>query len=263
MPQVKAFKMGKNIELEQGLWDAFCRMPSEENAEALITHYTPLVSRVVRQMAVYTPQHMDIDDLMQHGLLGLLTAIGRYDPTAGIPFEAYALRRIRGSVRDALRAQDPLTRTDRACLKKIDEMVRRHVMEFGVGPDEEELAHETGMSLEKMQALLVRAQPWISLDAMVDPASGESRTGVDHLADNGSPNPRKETILHEQIARFRSAFRKLKPRQQKILYLYYFEDLTLREISAIFELSEARICQLHSSILIVLKALLTNAVEEG
>jgi len=262
MAKSKISETDSNKKAKEDVWVAFCRVPSERNLNALVEHYTPLVSRVVRQMAVYTPQHMGMDDLMQHALMGLLTAIGRYDQKATVPFEAYALHRIRGSVRDALRAQDPLSRTDRAYLKKMDEIVRNHVIKFGEGPDEEELATEAGMDVEKMRTLLARAQPWISLEEMAERRNGDSGSGADCLADNRSPDPRKETILHEQVARFRSAFRKLKPRQQKILYLYYFEDLTLKEIGAIFEISEARICQLHSSILIVLKALLTEVPEE-
>jgi RNA polymerase sigma factor for flagellar operon FliA len=209
-------------------------------------------------MAVYTPHHMDMDDLMQHAFMGLLSAIDRYDQKTKVPFEAYALYRIRGAVRDALRGQDPLSRTDRAHLKKMDEVVRTHVVKHGEAPDEEDLARETGMSLKKMRNLLTRAQPWLSIEEMAQRRTGDIKSGDEYLADTSSPDPRKETIRNEQVARFRAAFRKLKSRQQKILYLYYFEDLTLKEIAVIFDVSEARICQLHSSILVVLKGMLTD-----
>lgn len=254
MPKPMSNEATERRNSEERLWDRFQHRPTDQNAEALVEWYIPLVCRVVRQMAVYTPPHMDMDDLMQHALMGLWVAIGRYDRTQGIPFEAYALRRIRGAARDALRAQDPLTRTDRTSLKKIDEAARDFVMENGRGPSEDELAQAVGIDLEKMQSLLLRAQPWMSLDAMM-----EVEGGVDRLPDPRSPDPRKETILHEQATRFRAAFRKLQPRQQKILYLYYYEDLTLKEIAAIFEISEARVCQLHSAILVVLRAL----IQEG
>ncbi len=238
-------------------WSAYRADPSEENAIVLIREHIPLVRRVVQQMAIYQSSYIDMEDLMQHALMGLWTAIGRYDDARGVPFEAYALPRIRGAVHDALRQQDPLTRTERDLVKKMNQITRAHLEEFNEAPDEETLADLAGVSLAQMRELLARAQPWISLDAQMEDGNDSMGTLADRLADERAPDPRNETSRHELIERFREAFKRLPVRQQKILYLYYFEDLTLKEVGAVMDLSEARICQLHAAALLVLKAMLT------
>lgn len=240
------------------LWEAFQTSPCEETALALVQFYVPLVRRVVRQMAVYTPPFMDGDDLMQHAFMGLWMAIDRFDPARRVPFEAYALRRVRGAVRDALRRQDPLSRGERELLKKLDEITHDHLIRFGKAPDEETLAEAAGLDLTRLREMLLRAQPWISLDAINDDGSVGAGPLFERVADSSSPDPRRDAIRNERAAKFRSAFRQLQSRQQKILYLYYFEDLTLKEIGAILELTEARICQLHAAALLALRTLLSS-----
>ena len=241
----------------RSIWAAFRAEPSEANSIALIQHHVPMVRRIVRQMAIYQTAFIDMEDLMQYALMGLWTAIGRYDDARGVPFEVYAVPRIRGAVHDALRQQDPLTRTERDMLKKLGQITQSHLEEFNVVPDEDTLAEMAGIGLDKLQGLLTRAQPWISLDAQSEEEGGFSSL-VDRLPDERAPNPHKETSRNEQIVRFRAAFKKLTPRQQKILYLYYFEDLTLKEIGAIMEVTEARVCQIHASTLLALRALLSS-----
>ncbi len=240
-----------------GVWNAFHSNPGEKSAVALVEHYLPLVRRVVRKMVVYTPHYMDMDDLIQHALMGLWAAIVRYDETRGVPFEAYAVPRIRGAVRDALRRQDPLTRTERTLLKKLDQLTLDYLERFNRTPDEETLADLAGLEPKRLSALLVRAQPWISLDAIVGDGMDSGSSLADRLTDHRAADPSKETMRMEQAGRFRAAFRRLPVRQQKILYLYYYEDLTLKEIGATLDLTEARICQLHAAALLALASLLT------
>jgi len=248
---------------DEALWAAFRSAPSEESVMALIEFHIPLVRRVVRQMAIYRSASIDMDDLMQHALVGLWTAIGRFDETRGVPFVAYAMPRIRGAVHDALRRQDPMTRTERDLLKKLNQISLDHLMECHEAPDEETLAGLAGLEVDRMRGLLVRAQPWISLDALMEAGNGTFGALADRLPDERAPDPRRETMRREQIARFRTVFKQLPVRQQKILYLYYFEDLTLKEVGAITDLSEARICQLHAATLLVLKAMLTAGHSRG
>ncbi len=240
------------------LWAAYRRNPSEANSIALIQHHVPLVRRIVRQMAIYQTAVVDLEDLMQHALMGLWTAIGRYDDARGVPFEAYALSRIRGAVHDALRRNDPLTRTERDLLKRLNQITQEHLEEGQEAPDEETLAECAGIEVEKLRALLTRAQPWISLDAMTEDGDGGFGTLADRVPDERAPDPHRETSRHEQIERFRAAFRRLPSRQQKILYLYYFEDLTLKEIGAVMEVTEARVCQIHAGSLLTLRTLLST-----
>lgn len=247
----------------EALWAAFRAEPSEESLVALMDHHIPLIRRVVRQMAIYRSATIDLEDLMQHALMGLWTAIGRFDETRGVPFEAYAMPRIRGAVHDALRRHDPLTRTERDLLKKLNQITQDHLQECHEAPDEETLAGLAGLEIGRMRRLMVRAQPWISLDALMEAGNGSFGSLADRLPDDRAPDPRQETIRRERIARFRTAFKRLPVRQQKILYLYYFEDLTLKEVGAIMDLSEARICQLHAATLLALKAMLTTGANRS
>ena len=240
----------------KAVWAAFRAEPSEANSIALIQHHIPMVRRIVRQMAIYQTAFIDMEDLMQYALMGLWTAVGRYDDARGVPYEASAVPLIRGAVHDALRQQDPLTRTERDMLKKLGQITQSHLEEFNVAPDEDTLAELAGIGVDKLQGLLTRAQPWISLDAQSEEEGGFSSL-VDRLPDERAPNPHRETSRREQIVRFRGAFKKLTPRQQKILYLYYFEDMTLKEVGAIMDITEARVCQIHAGTLLALRALLS------
>jgi RNA polymerase sigma factor FliA len=245
------------------LWEAYRRDSCEANMVALIRAYVPLVRRIVRQMAIYQSPSIDVEDLMQVALMGLWTSIDRYDADRGVPFEAYALTRIRSSVHDALRRQDPLSRTDREQLKQLNQATQTYLQAHGRAPEEDVLAELVGMDAEKMRFLLVRAQPTLSLNALME-RSGESLGTLDErLADDNAPNPFAETSRREQIERFREAFKQLPSRQQKILYLYYFEDLTLKEVGAVMELTEARICQIHAGALLALRAILTAPPVRG
>ncbi len=243
------------------LWLRFRDEPTEDHAMALVQHHIPLVKRLVRLTAIYRPHHLDVDDLVQYALMGLWAAIEHFDPQRGVPFEAYAVPRIRGSVRDALRRQDPLSRGDRELLKKLNDITQGHLSRHNEAPDEDTLAEIAGIEVGKLRDVLVRAQPWVSLDAMMDEGQEKNGPYADRLADPRAPDPRRETIRREQSGRFRVAFRQLPDRQQKILYLYYFEDLTLKEVGAIMELTEARICQLHAAALLALKAIMTSQAE--
>ncbi len=256
---MSAFSTMPEQEQKDAAWAAFRSKACEQNAIALIQQHIPLVRRVVQQMAIYQSSYIDMEDLMQHALMGLWTAIGRYDEARGVPFEAFALPRIRGAVHDALRQQDPLTRTEREVLKKLNQYTREHMEEFNEVPDEDTLAEVAGIPSAQMRELLARSQPWISLDAQMDDGPDSFGSLGDRLADERAPDPRDETSRRERIAQFREVFKRLPVRQQKILYLYYFEDLTLKEVGAVMDLSEARICQLHAAALLVLKAMLTTA----
>ena len=238
------------------LWAAYRQRPCEETGMALIRHHLPLVRRVVRQMAIYQTPFIDMEDLMQYALMGLWTAMDRFDGQRGVPFEAFALPRIRGSIHDALRRQDPLTRTEREAMKELNRITQEYMQEYNQAPDEETLAELAGIDVEKMREMLVRAQPAISLDAEMGEGGDSVSTLAERLPDERAPDPHVEASRSEQRERFRRAFKKLPVRQQKILYLYYFEDLTLKEVGAAMDLTEARICQIHAAALMQLRAIM-------
>lgn len=244
-------------------WAHYQQDPCEATAVALVEHYLPLVRRTVRSMAIYTPPSMDQDDLLQHALMGLWSAIERFDHERGVRFEAYALPRIRGSVRDALRRHDPLSRTDRAFLKDMEQHTRACLEATGNLPNEEQLADALDTTVARIHDVSIRAQPWLSLDSggVEDAQAGDTRSFIDALPDEKSKNPEQETVKNERIQIFRRAFRRLSEQQQKVLYLYYYEDFTLKEIGTAMDLTEARICQVHAAGLLALRSLMSISEE--
>lgn len=245
------------------LWATHQKEPCEATAVALVEHYLPLVRRTVRSMAIYTPPSMDQDDLLQHALMGLWTAIERFDEQRGIRFEAYALSRIRGAVRDALRRHDPLSRTDRTLLKEMEKRTLTYMHKTGSLPDEEQLADALDTTLDRIRDVSVRAQPWLSLDAQRtgDAQQGNAPPFIESLVDEKASTPGQDAETSERIGIFRRAFRHLSEQQQKVLYLYYYEDLTLKEIGNALELTEARICQVHAAGLLALRSLMHDGTE--
>lgn len=242
------------------LWTRHCAAPTEDTVGRLVAFYLPLARQTVALMSVYCRPDFDRDDLIQHAMMGLWQSIEKFDPQRQIRFASYATPRIRGAVLDALRRHDPLSRHDRALLKTLQDCVESFCNRHQTVPDEETLAAQADIDIERLHDLTARAQPVLSLDGVGSfDEDGAGQSLGQRLVDADAPDPRVETVRHEQGAIFRKAYRRLPPRQQKILYLYYYEDLTLKEIGAILELTEARICQLHATALLYLKTLMKRA----
>ncbi|MDF7800918.1 FliA/WhiG family RNA polymerase sigma factor [Pontiellaceae bacterium B1224] len=234
------------------LWNAF-RENGGDAVDALIDVYMPLTHRALERISIRLPSHVAVDDLLQAALVGLYKAIMDFDPERGVPFEGYAYPRIRGAILDELRASDSLSRSKRKRVDRVEEVIAEWMKENGEMPSEEEIAAELGMSIGEFNQLMDEAKPMCSLDA----------GGVDTM-------PLHETIAdpngvaeagaqrHDLQQLLRIGFRKLDQREQKILYLYYFEELRLSEIGALFDLSEARISQIHALSVVRLRAVLLD-----
>jgi len=230
---------------------------------ALVEEYVPLVRRIVRSMAIYTAPDMDMDDLLQHALLGLWAAITRYEEGRGASFEAYAYPRIRGAVRDALRRHDPLTRTDRALFRKVESHTQWCLEQNGAVPDETDIARALEVPVARIHAVTTRALPWLSLDATIADRghSGAPISFMDTFPDEHAVDAGEEALRRDNAEVFRRAFRRLPDRKQKVLYLYYYEGLTLKEVGAVLDLTEARICQIHAASLVALRAIMRAETE--
>lgn len=235
------------------LWAAYMEQ-GDKDADALVAAYLPLVNRVLERIAMRLPSHVVIEDLSQVALLGLYKAILAYDPARGVPFEGYAYPRIRGAVLDELRSYDHLSRAKRGKVEQVEGVVSAWMKEYGEAPTEEEIADQLDMSVEDFHVMMDQAKPWCSLDA--DNTDNLSLHEV--IAD---PNGRSdaEAQQHDIQQLLREGFRHLPQREQKILYLYYFEELRLSEIAQLFNLSEARVSQLHALAVVRLRSALSDA----
>lgn len=242
------------------LWERYWARPSAtESLAALVEVWMPLVHSALSRVTAHLPSHVDLKDLFQIGVLGLCDAIERFDPRHGPDFVRYAMFRIRGAIMDELRNADHLSRGDRSQIRRMDEAVRLWNREHGRNPEPEELAEVLGLTPTALESLLDRTHPWLSLDqTIIQGRNGQDMSLLDVLADARVETPAAEMVRTDLVNGLRHAFRQLPMREQKILYLYYFEELRLGEIAILFELTEARICQLHAMALVKLKASLST-----
>jgi RNA polymerase sigma factor FliA len=238
------------------LWFEYWQDRNSTEAKArLMEVWMPLVHAILTRVAIRLPSHVSREDLLQSALIGLHGSIERFKPDVEASFETFACRRIQGAILDELRGSDYISRGARARVRKVEEAIEEGIRKNGVPPTEEELAELAGMSQRALASTLDSARPWLSLDQAV--MSNDPDNSVllrDVLVDVNAEQPANE-VEQEDMRRFlREAFRNLTVREQKILYLYYFEELRLKEIAALFEVTEARVCQIHTVATMKLKA---------
>ncbi len=240
------------------IWEAYWRNPEDGKVlSQLVEHYLPLVYKVLERMSIALPSHVDIQDLLQAASLGLYHALSRFDPEQGHEFESFAYPRIKGAILDELRSMDTISRTNRTKVKKIESAIRDWAQEHGAPPNAEELAQVVDMEVDDLNQLIVSAQPWLSLESTLV-SSGEGSVSLkDILADSSIPRPDREVEREDLRNHLRRAFLRISNREQKILYLYYFEELRLSEIAVLYNLTEARICQIHALAVAKLKAIMS------
>ena len=226
--------------------------------EALIRQHVPLVRRLAHHMIAKLPPNIELDDLIQVGMIGLTEALSRYEAAQGVQFETFATQRIRGAMLDELREGDWMSRSSRKSQKDIEKAVQRVEQRLGRSPLESEIAAEMNMTLVDYQSLLgkVRGTQLVYLEDMTrNGETGEESFLERHdVADNDGVDPVE--LLRDQ--RLRSALVKaiesLPEREQHIMGMYYEHDMNLKEIAAVLGVTESRICQLHSQSIARLRA---------
>lgn len=222
---------------------------------ALIKQYQPLVRRLAHYMMAKLPASVEVDDLIQVGLIGLADALSRYEASQGVQFETFATQRIRGAMLDELRGNDWMSRGSRKSQKEIETTMRRLEHRLGRSPIESEIAKEMGISLLDYQSLLgkVRGTQLVYLEDMA--RNGEEDDGFldRHVADpEADPmNMLRDHRLRESLV---AAIKSLPEREQYIMSMYYEQDMNLKEIAAVLDVTESRICQLHSQSIARLRA---------
>lgn len=222
----------------QSLWAEYRETGSVELRNALAEHYLPLVKIVAGRIAISLPQHVERDDLLSSGFFGLLDAIDRYDLDRKNKFETYAGVRVRGAILDYLRAKDWIPVALRQKIRRYEQAVSEIEGACGRAATNEEIAEKLGITAEELAALEKRASV-----ATVIPLDDYLRT--DTLIETGDgPDARLEKEeLKETLA---AAIERLPEKERRVVELYYYEELTLKEISVLMSLSEARISQLHT-----------------
>jgi RNA polymerase sigma factor for flagellar operon FliA len=213
---------------------------------SLIRQYSPLVRRLAHQMIAKLPANIEIDDLIQVGLIGLTDALSRFDIGQGVQFETFATQRIRGAMLDELRGGDWMSRGSRRQQREIESAVRKLEQKLGRAPLESEIAIEMGVPLEEYQDLLgkVRGTQLVYLEDMSGDEGDEDFLDR-HVADN-SNNPLLKLQDHRMREALVAAIKNLPEREQFMMSMYYEHDMNLKEIAVVLKVTESRVCQLHS-----------------
>ena len=222
---------------------------------ALIRQYQPLVRKLAHHMMAKLPANVQVDDLIQVGLMGLSEALTRFEATQGVQFETFATQRIRGAMLDELRENDWVSRGVRKSQKDIEVSMRRLEHRLGRSPLESEIAADLGMSLSDYQGLLgrVKGTQLVYLEDMNHNPDDEDSFLDRHLGDSEAD---PLNVLSDQRMRqaLVAAIKNLPEREQHIMSMYYEEDMNLKEIAAVLDVTESRICQLHSQSIARLRA---------
>ena len=246
----------------QTLWLQFRRTQDKAVRDRLILTYAPLVKYVAGRLGSGLPAHVDEGDLVSYGLLGLISAIERYDPERDIKFETYAITRIRGSIIDELRALDWVPRSVRSRAREIERAIAELEAKLGQAPSDEQIAAKIGISVEELDESLtdISRSSIAALDELWSTSGeGDPVSLRDTIEDTTGPRPSEaldETELRETLA---DAIARLPEREKLVVTLYYYEELTLREIGEVLGVTESRVSQLHTKAVLRLKSRLSGA----
>lgn len=216
------------------------------DCDALIRRHVPLVRRIALHMIAKLPPNVELDDLIQVGMIGLAEALSRFESEQGVQFETFASQRIRGAMLDELREGDWMSRSSRKSQKDIEHALHRLEQRLGRTPLESEIADELGMDLDDYQSLLgkVRGTQLVYLEDMSGGDEGEDFLER-HVADSGA-DPFALLRDHRLRVALVEAIKALPEREQYIMGMYYEHDMNLKEIAAVLGVTESRVCQLHS-----------------
>ena len=247
----------KSVELKD-LWRQYKRDGDTRARERLVVAYSPLVKYVSGRMASGLPAHVDEADLISYGLGGLISAIDRFELEREIKFETYAITRIKGAIIDELRSLDWVPRSVRARARQIEKANAKLEHQLHRAPTDEEMAAELGISAEEFQDSLVQISnsTVAALDELwtVSDSSGDQVSLLDTLHDPDAPDPAAamdQTDLKDRVA---DAIARLPEREKLVIALYYYENLTLREIGEVLGVTESRISQLHTKAVLRLRS---------
>ncbi len=251
----------KAVELKE-LWRQ-CKEENDERArERLVVAYSPLVKYVAGRMASGLPSHVEESDLISYGLLGLIGAIERYDLDRDIKFETYAVARVKGAIIDELRSLDWVPRSVRAKARDVEKAHGELENRLQRAPTEEEMAEKLGIDLEEFRTTLLEIanSSVLALDDLwtIADAEGGQVSLLDTIRDPRAVDPEEELNALELKDRLADAIESLPDRERLVVALYYYENLTLREIGEVLGVTESRVSQLHTKAVLGLRGQLAS-----
>lgn len=234
------------------LWNEYRKKPTQEIREQLILAYAQLVKLVAGRLSMYLGHNVEYDDLVSYGIFGLIDAIDKFDLEKNVKFETYASLRIRGAILDQIRKMDWIPRTVRQRQRKIDDAIKQIEMRTGKTASDEEIAIELGLTEEE----LTNWQSQLMVTNVVSLSEFEE-SGQEPVMETVNKNRflQPEEVVAEQELKetLIEALELLTEKERRVIELYYYEDLTLKEISLVLEVSESRVSQLHTKALLKMR----------
>jgi RNA polymerase sigma factor FliA len=249
----------KAVELRE-LWRSYKNDGDERARERLVVAYSPLVKFIAGRMASGLPSHVDEGDLMSYGLLGLIGAIERFDLEREIKFETFAVARIKGAIIDELRSLDWVPRSVRSRAREVERAHGALEAKLGRSPSDEEMAEKMELTVEEFEDALLQIanSSVLALDDLwtfADPDGGGGQISVlDTIQDPNALDPESEAHTAELKDRLADAIESLPERERLVIALYYYENLTLREIGEVLGVTESRVSQLHTKSVLALRS---------
>jgi RNA polymerase sigma factor for flagellar operon FliA len=247
----------------QSLWLEYRRTGDQAIRDRLILTYAPLVKYVAGRLGSGLPAHVDEGDLVSYGLLGLMGAIERYEPDRDVKFETYAIARIKGAIIDELRAMDWVPRSVRSRAREIERAIAELESKLGTAPTDEQIAAKVGITVEELEESLadIARSSIAALDELWSPggSDGDQIALIDTIEDADAPDPQSRLSQTEMKEAIADAIARLPEREKLVVTLYYYEELTLREIGEVLGVTESRVSQLHTKAILRLKARLSGA----
>jgi RNA polymerase sigma factor for flagellar operon FliA len=239
----------------QELWTEFKSSGDERAREWLILHYSPLVKFVAGRVGAGLPKNVDHADLVSYGTFGLIDAVDKFEPERGFKFETYAVNRIKGAILDELRALDWVPRSVRSRAREIQRTMAELNHTLQRTPTEEEVAESMEVPLDTLRGHLgeIANLGFVALDELLNPSENASGSMTDVLPDSGAIDPSGSFEKEETRYMLADSINRLPDRERLVLTLYYYEGLTLAEIGGVLNVTESRICQIHTKAVMSLR----------
>jgi len=246
----------------QQLWLDYTKTKDKVIRDRLILTYAPLVKYVAGRVGSGLPAHVDEEDLVSYGLLGLMGAIDRFDPSRDIKFETFAIARIKGAIIDELRSLDWVPRSVRSRARDIERAMAELERILHRVPTDGEIAEKLGLTEEELDDSLtdISRSSIAALDELwtISGSSGDQVSLIDTIEDTSGPDPQGALAQTELRDALGDAIARLPEREKLVVTLYYYEELTLREIGDVLGVTESRVSQLHTKAILRLKARLAG-----
>ncbi|MDD5425260.1 MAG: FliA/WhiG family RNA polymerase sigma factor [candidate division Zixibacteria bacterium] len=261
LESVTALKRRKKWEVTPREWSHYKKNQTDELRQALLNKYLPLVRNVATRMAMGFPRSVELSDLINTGVIGLIEAFGNFDPSRGVKFETYAVPRIRGAILDELRALDWVPRSTRAKSREIDRAMVNLENKLGRQPEKKELARQLNITEEELYITLddVSCSNILSLDEIIYPDDDNRQLPrIETVSDATTHSILGEIEKGELRSFLVVAIDRLTAQEKLVIALYYFEELTLKEIGEVMSISESRVSQIHTRAVMKLR----NMVKE-